>query len=273
MYAETELSSSTEERRARLAGYGEAALVSARNYASLYPPSIVALTIIPRVLLQVAFISYLGYYAAGEAGRVFAFVGAAIHIMTTATVAKGADAILDERVLGTLYRVRLGVLALPGTIAARWAVYAVEGFAASMVAVGVLAVPFGGVDLLLKLLAAAPLIALLAVTTSAFGLAVGSFALSYRADVLIVNFATYAMLVLCGVAAPLSAFGPVGSDVVRGLPLTNGLLAVRNYIDGAPWLGDALLEVVVGAAWVGVALILLARQDRRARRLGTDDLL
>src|SRR5207302_11038956 len=99
-----------------------------------------------------------------------------------------------------------------------------EGFCASLLCVLVLAVPLDGVHLLVRLLAAAPLFALLAITTSGFGLAVGSFALSHRADAIIVNFASYALLVLCGAFAPLSALGAVGSRVARGLPMTNGLL-------------------------------------------------
>ncbi|MDY7088721.1 MAG: ABC transporter permease [Actinomycetota bacterium] len=273
MSAETAPSNSTDRRRARLSGYGFAAAISVRNYVSLYPPSIILLTILPRVLLQVAFISYLGYYAGGADGRTFAFIGAACHVMTTATVAKGSDAILDERVHGTMYRVRLGVLSVPGTVAARWLVYAAEGFCASLAAILVLSVPFGGTELLFRLLAATPLIALLALTTSAFGLAVGSFALSWRADVLIVNFATYAMLLLCGVAAPSHTFSLFGLDLPRALPLTNGLLAVRDAVDGQPWLADAFWEVVVGAIWAAIAVVLLARQDRRARHLGADDLL
>lgn len=273
MSAVTALSNSIDRWRARLSGYGFAVAISVRNYVSLYPPSIVLLTIVPRVLLQVAFISYLGYYAGGADGRIFAFVGAACHIMTTATVAKGADAILDERVHGTMYRVRLGVLSVPSTVAARWLVYAAEGFCASLVAILVLSIPFGGTDLLARLLVATPLIALLALTTSAFGMAVGSFALSYRADVLIVNFATYAMLLLCGIAAPTHIFTVFGWELPRALPLTNGLLAVRATVDGQPWLGYALWEIIVGVAWAAVAVALLARQDRRARRLGADDLL
>lgn len=246
--------------------------MQARDYRRLYPLKIVAFSVVPRVVLQTAFMSYLGYYAAGVDGRRFAFVGAAMQIMTMGTVVKGSDAILDERVFGTLYRTRIGVLALPGTTAARWLVYSLEGFCASVVAVLVLAAPFGGAHLLLRLLAAVPLFALLALTTSAFGLAVGSLALSYRADVLITNFASYALLVLCGAVAPLSAFGPA-EPAMRLLPLTNGLLAVRHAIAGGPWLGDAALELAVGVAWALVALALLARQERRAVRLGTDDLI
>ncbi|MEU5907116.1 ABC transporter permease [Micromonospora sp. NPDC047467] len=273
MSAETAPSNSTDRRRAGISGYGFAASVAVRDYISLYPPSIVLLTILPRVLLQVAFISYLGYYAGGTDGRTFAFIGAALHIMTTATVAKGADAILDERVHGTMYRIRLGVLSVPGTVAARWLVYAAEGFCASLAAILVLSIPFGGTDLLLELLPVTPLIALLALTTSAFGMAVGSFALSYRADVLIVNLATYAMLLLCGVVAPTHVFTVFGWDLPRALPLTNGVLAVRAAVDGQPWLLAAFWEVVVGIAWAAVAVALLARQDFRARHRGTDDFL
>lgn len=273
MSVETARSNFTETIQAKAVGYAWALRISARSYFTIYSPSVLALAVLPRVLLQVAFISYLAYYAGGDAGRTFAFIGASCHIMTMATVSKGADAILDERILGTLFRVRLGVLTVPGTIAARWLIYAAEGTCASLAAILVLSVPMGGTDLLLRLLAAFPLVILLALTTSAFGLAVGSFALSYRADVLIVNLAMYALLLFCGVAAPTTAFAVGGVDLTRGLPLTNGLLAVRDAVAGRSWVGHAALEVVVGAAWVLVAVLLLMRQDRRGRKLGTDDLL
>lgn len=271
MAAEPERSSSTEASAAGAGAYATAALFSARDYVVLYPPAVLAFSTVPRVVLQVAFLSYLGYYAAGEDGRTFAFIGAAAQVMTIATVVKAPSLILEERISGTLQRVRSGVVSLPGVIAARWLVYAVEGCAMSVLAVLALAGPFGGRNLLERLLGALPLFALLAVTTSAFGLVVGSFALTQRADALITNLGGYSLLAVCGAVAPLSALGDVGSRLARAIPLTNGLLALRNLVDGRAWVGDALLEVAVGAAWALVAVALLARQDRRSRRLGSDD--
>lgn len=270
MPAETAASISTE-RSERLYALRLAALLSLRDYLVVYPPKILTLSILPRVVLQVAFFSYLGYYAGGPAGRTFAFVGATAQMMTMATVVKAPDVLLDERVMGTLYRQRLATVPLPATAAARWWIYTCEGFCMSLTATLVLAAPFGGSSLLLHVLRAAPLFALLALTTSAFGLAVGSFALTQRADVLITNLAAYSLLVLAGAIAPLNAFGSIGSHLVRVLPLTNGLLAVRAVVAGRGWLGDALLELAVGVGWALVAAALLTWQEHRGRRLGSDD--
>jgi ABC-2 type transport system permease protein len=265
--------STSTEAPDRLDGLRLAALLSLRDYAALYPPAVLLLSTLPRIVLQVGFFSYLGYYAAGSAGRTFAFVGASAHVITMATVVRGPDVIVDERVMGTLYRARLGVLPLPATVATRWWIYTCEGFCMWLAAVLALAVPFGGASLLAHLLAAAPLLALAAVTTAAFGMAVGAVALTQRFDVVLTNLAAYALLVLCGVVAPLASFGPVGSDLVRLLPLTNGLLAVRHVVAGEAWALDALLEAAAGAGWACVAAGMLLWQERRARWLGSDDRL
>ena len=248
-----------------------AAVLSWREYRVQYPLKVLVLSVLPRALLQVAFFAYLGYVAAGRDGRTFGFVGAAAQVIAVATVVKGPDLLLDERVLGTLDRHRLGVVPLPLTVAVRWWIYTVEGVFSALVAILVLAVPFGGAELLVRLLAVMPLFLLVAAGLTAFGLAVGSFALTQRADVLLTNLASYALLVLCGVVAPVDAFGHWLSLVVRALPLTNGLLAIRRAIAGDAWLPDALLELAVAAAWALAAAALLVWQERHARSSGSDD--
>lgn len=247
------------------------ALLSLRNYMVVYPPRILLLTVVPRVVLQVAFLSYLGFYAAGRNGESFAFVGAAVQIMALAIVVKGPDTLLDERAMGTLYRHRLGVVPLPLTIGVRWWVYTAEGIASAVLAVLVLAVPFGGVDLLLRLLPAIPLLVVISLGLTAFGAAVGSFALTQREDVLITNLANYALLVFCGVVAPIWTFGGAAATAVRFLPMTNGLLAVRALVAGRPFAGNLLLEFTASAAWATVALVMLHWQSIRSYRAGSDD--
>ena len=143
----------------------------------------------------------------------------------------------------------------------------------SLLAILVLAAPFGGAGLLGRMLAATPLLALLAVTTSALGLVVGSFALTQRQEILITNLASYSLLFFCGAVAPVTAFGSIGTHLVRVLPLTNGLLAVRDAVSGRPSAGDALFELAIRGGWCLAGLALLRWHEYRARVLGTDDLL
>jgi ABC-2 type transport system permease protein len=241
------------------------------EYRAAYPWRIYLISALPRALLQVLFFAYLGYFTGGHAGRTFAFVGASAHVMLIATVIKGPDVLLDERVLGTLYRLRLGVLSVPAVIAVRWWVYAAEAIV-DAVAVIVVAGPFVvGLDVVGRLLLALPLFGLVALTTSALGLAVAAVSLTQRADVLVTNLANYAALVVCGVVAPLSALGTVGMGLGRAIPLTHGLLAIRAAIDGRPWAGEALLEAAVGAAWAASAVVVLLVQEWRARAFGIGD--
>lgn len=255
----------------RLLALRVTAVLSWRDYRVQYPIKILLLSVFPRAILQVAFFAYLGYIAAGRDGRTFAFVGAAAQVAALATVVKGPDVLLDERVLGTLYRHRLGVVPLPATVAARWWIYTLEGICTTLVTIALLAAPFGGIELLLRLLAATPLFVLVSLSLTAFGLSVGSFALTQRADVLLTNLASYALLVLCGVVAPLAAFGHEGSIAVRTLPLTNGLLAIRDVVAGRPWVESGLLELAVGASWMLVAATALTWQAHRGRVTGSDE--
>lgn len=194
-------------------------------------------------------------------------------MIVLATVIRAPDVVIDERIMGTLHRLRLGVLPLPSVVAARWLVYVLSGFVDALVAIIAVGLLVGEPGLVPDLLAAAPLFLLLAVTTSGLGLLVAAISLTHRIDVVLTNLASYLLLVFSGVVAPISVFGDVGEMVVRLLPLTNGLLAIRAFVEGEPWLADAALEVAVGAAWAAVAVGVMLVQARRARALGTDDRL
>ena len=257
----------------RVYGAGVAARLALRDYLALYPPRVLLASTLPRAVLQAAFLAYLGYYAGGEEGRRFALVGGCAQVIVLATIVRGPDVLLDDRWQGTLPRLHLAVVPLPLVVVARWWVFVVEGTVDALAAVLLVAPLVGEADMLPRLLLATPLFLLIAATTSAFGIFVAAFALTQRADVLITNLVSYLTIVACGVVAPISHFGHVGSDVVRALPLTNGLQAIRGVVDGRAWAEDAALEAIVGAAWLAVGVVLLRWQARRARRLGTDDRL
>lgn len=246
-----------------------AARCSFRHYLTAYSPKVFAASVLPRVVLQVLFFSYIAYYTGGTAGRDFAYVGASVQVMTIATVVKGPWVLLDERPMGTLYRHRLGTVGLPAVVAARWWVYTAEGVLDSLIAAIAVGLLFGRTHLALELVAAAPLLALTAVTTSAFGLLVAGAAWATRAEVLVTNLGSYGLLALCGIAGPLHRLGPVLAAVAHLLPMTNGLLAVRAAVSGGPWLGHAAAEALVGAVWGAAGVWMLRSGERRARVRGT----
>jgi ABC-2 type transport system permease protein len=189
------------------------------------------------------------------------------------TVIRGPDAVLDDRLQGTLHRLRLGVVPVPALVAVRWWVFVVEGTAEALAVVLVVGPAIGEAGAVPRLLAAAPLFLLIATTTSALGFAVAAFSVTQRADVVITNLVSYLTMLACGVVAPLSALGGFGAGAARALPLTNGLLAIRALIDGRPWIGDAALEAAVGLGWLLVGIGLLQLQLRRAQKLGRDERL
>ncbi|MDP8911083.1 MAG: ABC transporter permease [Actinomycetota bacterium] len=257
----------------RLYALAFAARLSWRDFLAVYPPRVYLFTTLPRVVLQAAFFALIGYYAAGESGREFAFIGGCAHVIVLATVVRAPDVLIDERVMGTLHRVRLGVMPLPAIVAARWWVYVCAGLVDALVAAVLVGAFVGELDLVPELLAAAPLFLLVALTTSGLGLVVAALSLTQRIDVLLTNLAAYLVLVFGGIVAPISVFGDVGATIVRLLPLTNGLLAIRSFVAGEPWVAEAALEVAVGAAWIALAAVLIQVQSHRARHRGSDELL
>jgi ABC-2 type transport system permease protein len=250
-----------------------AAVMSWRDFRAVYPTRIYLFTALPRAVLQTAFFALVGYYGGGRHGREFAFVGACTQVIVLATVVRAPDIVVDDRIMGTMHRLRLGIVSLPALFAARWVVYVAAGIVDALVALVIVGPLVGEAELVPRLLMAAPLFVLIAATTSALGLVVAAVSLTERADVLLTNFASYGMLVFCGVIAPTSVLGGVGEQVVRALPLTNGLRAVRAVVAGEPWAGDAALELAVGAGWALAAVVVIRLQAERARRLGSDELL
>ena len=250
-----------------------AAWLSWRDFIAHFPPKAYLFSMIPRAVLQVTFLGYLGYYAAGEEGREFAFVGACAQIIVLETVVRGPDVVVIERIMGTLHRLRLGVHPLAALVSARWWIYICAGVFDAIVAILLAGLLVGELELAPELLAALPLFVLVAITTSAIGLVVGAISITQRADFLTANVSAYALMVFSGVVAPISAFGDVGELFVRLLPLTNGLLAIRASLAGEPWLADAALELAAGAAWGALAVILIQLQAHRARARGSDELL
>jgi ABC-2 type transport system permease protein len=253
-----------------VAGLGPIARTAAADYLVVYPPRILAVSTVPRAVFQVAFYSLIGFAMAGERGRWFAFVGATVHIMTIATVIKGPDVLVDEKVEGTMYRLRLGRYPLAAVVAVRWWVFIVEALASAAIGIVGVGLALGFEARLGDLLQVSPLYVLVALSTAALGLAAASLSVGRRADVMATNLVAYLLLLAGGVVAPLAALGPLRA-VSEALPMTHGLLAIRAALDGRPFAGLAVKEAAIGLAWAVIAVLVLHLQSRRARRKGFDD--
>jgi ABC-type uncharacterized transport system permease subunit len=247
------------------------AVLSWRDYRVAYPLQILLGSSLPRAVLQVVFVAYVGQFAGGAGGRDFALVGASMQVITIATVVKGGDMLVEDRQFGTLYRLRLSTIALPVVALVKWWVFVAEGTLGGLVAVTAAGVLFGRTGLLVGFWGAAGLVLLVALSTSALGMATAAAAMTQRAEVFLVNLVSYLLLVVTGAVAPLDRLPEVVATLARWLPITNGLLGLRHALAGRSWWSDAAAEAAVGACWLGVAALLLTLQDRRARAKDSDD--
>ncbi|GAA3084375.1 hypothetical protein GCM10017600_61620 [Streptosporangium carneum] len=247
------------------------AVLSWREYRAVYPLRVVLAGSLPRAILQAVFIAYVGLVAAGPAGRDFALVGGALQVVTLATVIKGGEILLGDRIFGTLHRMRLSRIPLPVVAAVRWWAFVVEGVVGVLVAATGACLLFDRPALLAGMWAASGLVLLVALSTSAFGMAVTAVTMAYRTDTFIANVVSYLLLALTGAVAPLDRLPDALAALAHGLPMTNGLLAVRGALADGPWLGHAAAEAAVGLGWLAAAAVLLTLQARRARAHDTDE--
>ncbi len=242
-----------------------------RQYFAANPPTVVLTTEWPRAIFQCAFFTVLGLVVAGPGGERFAFVGTLVMAQSLSTVGIVGDIVVTEKWSGTFFRIRMGRFRPVTTFLLRAGPNVTQGLAACLLCLFLVGPLTGNASLVVPVLRAFPLFVLMAVTGAVAGLTVCSAAIGRRADVVAVN----AFLALLNVAAGLLV--PVGQirwlDAVgRLLPLRNGTLAVRAYLNHHPWTGYALAEMLVGVGWTVACVLLYTWQTRRSYRLGLDNL-
>jgi ABC-2 type transport system permease protein len=110
-----------------------------------------------------------------------------------------------------------------------------------------------------RILLVVPLTLLVAVSGYCFGTFLGGIVLRARwISNLVSNVAIVAVMALCGVNVPLHAYPSAVAWISRFLPLTHGLVAIRDVLRGAPAgtiLAQAGAEVLVALGWLGLCLV------------------
>ena len=134
-------------------------------------------------------------------------------------------------------------------------------------AITLFGVDFSNADLL----ALAVVVVLTAFTMAGFGLLIGGFSFYFRDPMVLANIFTFILLIFCGVNFPVDQLpGPL-QPVSYAFPLTYGINAAREAIDGksliaiSPWLG---LELVVGLVSILIGYAFFRSFERVARKTG-----
>jgi ABC-2 type transport system permease protein len=237
-----------------------------RLYRADSPVRVQLTTAAPRAVLQGIFLVLAGRVIGGRAGEPYALAGAAAFLATSRTIVYVGDIVLTDRLSETYYRLQGGVLPPWLVCLLRLPPYIASGFISSLLALAVCGPLLGLSAQSARLLPLLPLYLLTACTTAAFGLAVSALAVGRQtADILLGNLASFLILACSRVVAPDAGAARWLADAGTVLPVTHGLQAVRAQLAGQAWAGQAGLEAAVGAAWVVLAIVLLAVQDRRAR--------
>lgn len=111
-----------------------------------------------------------------------------------------------------------------------------------------------------------------AASLTAFSQLIGIFAMVFRNWIAVVVLPDNLLLVLTGVVIPLTVFPAGVVEFAKLLPITNGMLAIRDTFVGAPFSqvsGDILREAITGVVYYALGIIGFLIFERVARRRGS----
>jgi ABC-2 type transport system permease protein len=224
-----------------------------------------------RLVFQVVFFSSVGILIGGRSSVDYLLIGNVVAVAALESTSVVVS-MSREKWYGTLplliaQPIRPAAVIL--ACSANWPVTAMLSAGVTMaVSLLIFHLPVAIGDVLL----AVPLIFVCAVSSFAFGSAVGAVVLRKPSiGFTCMNICYLGIMTFTGVNVPVNYWSPVVGWIAQLLPVTHGLRAVRAVLAGNPSpaiLTDVLLELGVGALWLTVAVILLNRFVRHARRDG-----
>lgn len=223
-------------------------------------------------LAEILFFTLLGMYATGPDTAEFYIIGNAMQLAAINGIYGVTMSVGGERWSGTLPY-------LFGTPMNRMMIFIGRAF--MHIVDGMLTVAFGflwGVTLLgLDLTLARPLPLALAVATVSFstsglGLLMGCLSLITRNIMFVNNTVYFLLLLLSGANIAIERFPNWLQTISWSLPLTRGILAARQIVDGAALSEVApllLAEAAIGAMYVTVGYAFFRTFETQAKVRGT----
>lgn len=223
-----------------------------------------------RILAQVLFFATIGSLL-GRSHTRYLLIGNAVFLMTLHGLLTTASTTW-ERDYGTMPLLVAAPVPAPLVLAGRSLFWVPQGFACALGSLVLIGLPLHISLPVVRLLQCLPMLLLIGLSSYCLGLFLGALVLSNN-DLrnVVSNAATTMMMAVCGVDVPLSVLPVPVRSVSDVLPLTHGLRAVRQTLDGGP-AGAALwqlaLEAATGVGWLLVALAVLRWLESRSRRDG-----
>jgi ABC-2 type transport system permease protein len=242
------------------------------DFATIYTWRTWTVGWLARVLCQVAFSALIGrLLGSAEQGR-YLLVGNAVAIAAVEAMFVVASTTWERRA-GTLPLLIAAPTDPALVFAGRSVQWLASGTATAVISLCGLGLIFGVPLRPAAVLAAVPLVALVALGTYCVGLLLAAVVLRVmQLRNVVGNVGHLVMLTICGVQVPV-AFWP---DWTRGLagtlPLTHGLAAVRGALAGAgapEVLRQAGLEVALAAGWLALAVLAFRRLAEHGRHDGS----
>lgn len=263
------------ELRHNLRVFWSASLGSFSSFLAEYSPAVFFGTAVPRYILQAAFFVLLARFAGGPELMRFSLLGNAVQIAANMGLVNMVSVVESEKWIGTLpLLIAVPSNKLPALIG-RGVANMIEGLVGIGFALGAGMLLFGAVFIPLRLLMALPLILLVITSIFGLGLLIGAITLPLRIGTLTSNAMAYIMMVICGVNFPITALPAWLQTVARLIPMTNGLMAVRQVVDGANY-GTVLpligYEILVGFVYYVLGYLVFEARLRTARQRGTFEL-
>jgi len=226
---------------------------------------------------QMAFFVYVGQFllTTGQAFRhdivAYMAIGNAIQMLSWNTVFSVINITSHDKWDGTLPL----VLATPAhrlpLFVGRAMVHVLDGMLsvaiAFVFAVFLFGVNFGNTDAL----ALTVVVLLTAFTMAGFGLLIGGFSFYFRNPLVFANIFTFILLIFCGVNFPVQELPQPLQPISYAFPLTYGVAAARNAIEGKTLLDISSLlsqQLAVGLVSIVLGYLFFRTFEHVARKTG-----
>jgi ABC-2 type transport system permease protein len=227
-----------------------------------------------RVVSQISFFALVGLRVADERAAVYILIGNALAVAAQSGVFS-LNMTTTDRWAGGLQLLVASPTSPLVVFSSRGAYLAVDGALSALLGLFIAGPLF---DLSLpwpEVLAVIPLTGLIALSAYCLGTFLAGIVFRFRSiNSLVVNTTYVGLMTACGVNVPLSYYPSALAWLSHGLPLTNGLLAIRGVFTGesaSTILGYAAAEAAVGVGWLTLALLTFNRMASRGRLDGSLD--
>jgi len=225
-----------------------------------------------RMISQVSFFALIGKLLRSQAQTQFFLVGNAVVIAASAATF-AMFMTTSERGNGTL-SLLLASPSRPVVVFAARGIYVMaDGVFSALLGLFILGPAFGLHFPFPRVLVVIPLTLLVGMSAYAFSTFLAGVIIRHREITgLLVNATIVTLMALCGVNVPVSFYPGWLASISQCLPITNGLEAIREVINGVGWstiAAHAGAELLVLSVWLTLALATFGRFIRAGQRDGS----